>query len=82
MTTANNDVLETVPSVETDDALKQAIAAATKRAAEVYAKGRNTLVDQIPIEEWLQWDASDDMAIVADSSGLGEDDDGRLEAAA
>ncbi|HEY8161340.1 MAG TPA: hypothetical protein VIF34_03610 [Methylocystis sp.] len=80
MTTANNNKLA-ASSVHADDELQNAIAAATERAAEVYSNGRKTLVDQIPIKEWLEWDATDDLAIVADSDGL-EDDDGCLDVAA
>lgn len=75
MKTANKNVLTATPSVETDDLLDQAITAACERAVKVYAKGRKTLIDQIPIDQWLEWDASDELAIVADSAGLDDDDE-------
>jgi hypothetical protein len=82
MNTANDKELATTPSVETDDLLRKAIAAATERAAEVYSHGRKTLVDQIPIEEWFAWDATEDLAIVADSDGLDDGEGICIDAAA
>lgn len=82
MKTATDKELATMPSVETDDLLHKAIAAASERAAKVYSNGRKTLVDQIPIEEWLAWDASEDLAIVADSDGLDDGESVCFDAAA
>ncbi len=60
-------------SVETTDLMTKAIQDAMTRIKEV--KASKNLVDQISKEEWLKWDASDEMALVSDSSGLEDDCD-------
>jgi hypothetical protein len=60
-------------SVETTDLMTNAIQDAMTRIKEVKL-GKN-LVDQISKDEWLKWDASSEMALVADSSGLEDDCD-------
>jgi hypothetical protein len=72
-------------SVETTDELKNAMAFAHARIIEVYASGRNTLIDQISADDFAAWDGLDEMAIVCDSESLdGEDlfDDDRFGLAA
>ncbi len=81
MKTATTNKLA-VPSVEAGDELQKAIAAAHERAAQVYSKGRKTLVDQISIEDWLAWDATDDLAIVTDCDGLEDEESVCFNAAA
>jgi hypothetical protein len=69
-------------SVETTDLMTKAIKDAMSRIEQV-APTQN-LVDQISKEEWLAWDASGEIALVADSSGLEDDcelDDESLKAA-
>jgi len=68
--------------VETTDLMTKAMQDAMNRISEV-APTKN-LVDQISKEEWLAWDASGEMALVADSAGLEDDcelDDESLQAA-
>lgn len=60
--------------VQATDELTKAIEAAQARIAEVYAHGRNTLADQIPLAEWNTRNASDELALVADSAGIDGDD--------
>lgn len=59
--------------VETTDLMTKAMQDAMSRIKEVPA-GTN-LVDQISKEDWVKWDASGEMALVADSSGLEDDCD-------
>ncbi|MGY4571529.1 hypothetical protein [Bradyrhizobium sp. USDA 3256] len=60
-------------SVETTDLMTKAIQDAMLRIKEVNL-GQN-LVDQISKEDWVKWDASEEMALVADSNGLEDDCD-------
>lgn len=73
-------------SVQTTDELKKAIQAADERAALVYAQGTRTLVDEIPAHLWATWDASGELALVADcldpaEINLLDEDSERVEAA-
>lgn len=61
-------------SVEVPDDLARAIAEARARACKVYEAGRNTLIDRISTQDWKSWDASDEMALVSDPDGIGEED--------
>lgn len=63
-------------NVEVEDELSKAVAAAHARADKIYAEGADTLVDQIPISDSASWDASDELAIVADPDGLDLDGEG------
>lgn len=76
MTSATDNKLTAALSVETDDLLQKAIAAAQERAAKVYSHGRKTLIDQIPLDQWLEWDGTGDLAVVSDPEGLDDEDDG------
>jgi hypothetical protein len=60
-------------SVETTDLMTKAMQDAMSRIKEAPA-GTN-LVDQISKEDWVKWDTSDEMALVADSDGLEDDCD-------
>ncbi|MGY4306393.1 hypothetical protein ACVIJ6_003636 [Bradyrhizobium sp. USDA 4369] len=60
-------------SVETTDLMTKAIQDAMARIKEVPAAAN--LVDQISKEEWLEWDASKELALVADSDGLEDECD-------
>jgi len=59
--------------VETTDLMTKAMQDAMSRIKEV-PTGTN-LVDQISKDDWVKWDASGEMALVADSSGLEDDCD-------
>lgn len=63
MKPATTPIVET-PAVQVDGDLLKAIEAANERAAEVYSSGKNTLIDQISLEDWATWDASDDLALI------------------
>jgi hypothetical protein len=60
-------------SVETTDLMTKAIQDAMARIKEVPATAN--LVDEISKEEWLEWDASKELALVADSDGLEDECD-------
>lgn len=57
-------------SVKATDELMAGIESAHARIAEVYAAGRNTLIDSISSKEWLDWDGAGEKAIVMDPFGL------------
>src|SRR4051795_7639034 len=59
--------------VETTDLMTKAMQDAMSRINAVPATAN--LVDQISKDDWVKWDASDEMALVADSSGLEDDCD-------
>ena len=71
------------PSVELADALKAGFHDAMKRIEDLNIDPCNTLVDQISAEEWQNWDACGEIAIVMDKDGLNGEpiDDGELIAA-
>ena len=76
------DLEQGAAMVETTNVMSKAIQDAMNRIKEVNLT--ENLIDQISTDDWLNWDASDEMALVADSDGLDdgcEIDDDALEAA-
>lgn len=70
------NVMEKTSSVETTDVMSKAVQDAMARVAEVGGLAGNTLVDSISDEAWKNWDASREIALVADKDGVdGCDDD-------
>ena len=58
-------------AVETTDLMSSAIEAALSRVSEM--PNSLNLVDKVSKEEWKCWDASNEVALVADTAGLDED---------
>lgn len=70
------NLMEKTSSVETTDVMGKAIQDAMNRITEVGSSASINLVDSISDEEWKAWDASGELALVADKDGLdGCDDD-------
>lgn len=56
--------------IATEDELKLGVQLASLRILEVSEKLNVTLIDTISDDDWKNWDASDEKALVADKSGL------------
>ena len=54
-------------AVEVRDEMTAALNAGADHALAFYAAGRTTLVDSFSQEDWEEWDASEELALVADS---------------
>tara|TARA_R110002074_G_scaffold106686_2_gene230601 strand:+ start:993 stop:1226 length:234 start_codon:yes stop_codon:yes gene_type:complete len=61
-------------SVQVSDGLKAGVMDAMKRVQEVSANTK-TLVDEIPMDVWNAWDASHELALVADVDGAEIEDE-------
>ena len=66
----------------TEDSLAKAIAAANARIAEVYKNGRNTLIDQLTLEQFLDPIGANEKALVGAYSVHELDEDEQMMMAA
>lgn len=69
-------------AVEVSDEMVAALQAGAEFASAFYAAGRNTLIDEFSQADWEGYDASNEMAIVADSDDVDLPDEVDCELAA
>lgn len=69
-------------AVEVSDDMVAALEAGSQHANAFYSAGRSTLIDQFSQADWEAWDASGEMALVADSDDVDLPDEVDCELAA
>ncbi|KQO87818.1 hypothetical protein [Methylorubrum extorquens] len=69
-------------AVEVSDEMVAALTAGAEHAMAFYAAGRSTLIDEFSQEDWEGFDASEEMALVADSDDVDLPDEVDCELAA